>query len=161
MCRRELPFSFTPLPVGKWTFVARTTFWRRPSSQVLEPGVLAALAATRREAVLNYCKPATRCPVLFVDLNRDGESEALVFSNYGTVALRRLDGKWTVTERMQRLGAVASFNNSGTIRKALREGRYTVRDLGWQVLEIRGELYVLNDVPRPEPEQVKPAPDAE
>ena len=130
-----------------------------PVGQVLDPGVLSALNAAQRDAFRHYCEPAERCPVLFADLNRDGEPEALVFSNYGTVAIRMQGGEWTVTERMQHLGASAPFNGRRTIREELARGNYVVRDLGWQVLEIRGELYVFDDSEEQPQTKVAPASD--
>jgi hypothetical protein len=130
-----------------------------PAGQVLDPAVLSALNAAQRDAFLHYCTPTEQCPVLVEDLNRDGDPEALVFSNYGTVAIRRQGDEWTVTERMQRLSASASFNDWQSIREALAKGDYVVRDLGLQVLEIRGELYVFDDS-EVEPEtKVAPASD--
>lgn len=132
-----------------------------PAGQALDPGVLAALGATSREAFLHSCEPAEPCPMLFVDLNRDGENEVLVFLSYGTLALRRESGAWAAVERLDGFRAAASSNDRRTLRQALRDGSYVVRDLEWQVLEIRGELFVFDDSPQPEPGESKSAPDAE
>lgn len=151
---RKAPWS----PQEAETELAAGDFEVFPAGQVLDPGMLSALNASHQNT-FQACEPADPCPVLFADLNRDGDPEALVFSGYGTLALRKLGGQWTVMERMQQLGASASFNDAPKIRERLAKGDYVVRDLGWQVLEIQGELYVFDDAVEQPRSKLTPPPD--
>ncbi|MEX1993849.1 MAG: DUF4153 domain-containing protein [Steroidobacteraceae bacterium] len=149
--KRELKRKFPWYQRGPKETLTADDFEVFPASQALEPGLLAALGATERNDVLHSCEPPEPCPMLFVDLNRDGEDEALVFSNFGTVALRRKGGTWAAARRLDTFRAAASFHDRRSIRAALRDGSYAVRDLEWQVLDVRGERFVFDD-PERQPE---------
>ena len=121
-----------------------------PVGHVLDGGLLAALGKSTDSSFLRYCSPDAQCLVLFVDLNRDRKAEALVFSDYGTIAALRKGEGWTVLNRMAHLGASGSFNDRKALKQALAGGHYVVRDLDWQVLEIGGELHMYEDTePKP------------
>lgn len=134
-----------------------------PAGQALEPGVLAALGATEHDAYLRACTPARRCSVLFVDLNRDGENEVLVFASFGTVALHRKGGAWVALRQLDGFRGALSSRDRRILGEALRDGRYSVRDLEWQVLDVRGRSYIFDDSREPQAEQgeTMAAPDAE
>ena len=118
-----------------------------PAGQSIESGLLDALNAARGDLHLQDCLPTDPCPLLLADLDRDGEAEALVFGSYLTGALRRQDGRWATAKPLLYLGGSASTNDRKQLREALKQGNYRVRDLDWQVVEIRGELYVFDDTP--------------
>jgi hypothetical protein len=114
-----------------------------PSGARLDAELLAAFRAAPEFHVLQSCTPEESCPLLFVDLDRDGSPEAVVFAQYGVVGATRDGPKWRLLQRMQAVGASSSFNDADTVRRALANGRYRIGALPWQAIEINGEYYLL------------------
>lgn len=113
-----------------------------PQSHDLDAGLLAALRKSENPYALRDCQPGSPCPVLFVDLNRDDIAEALVFPNMEAIAARREAGGWVLVSGRQRpywIGDRKEF------RKALTDKRYRVRDPAWQILEIDGQIFSLEE----------------
>ncbi len=130
-----------------------------PAGQVVDDELLVALTRAKKDLYLGVCDPSDPCLLLFADLNRDGESEVVIFGDFVAGALRREDGRWTRTAAGVQIGANTGMVDRKAIRKALEQGRYQVRDLGWQVVEIRGNAFVFDDAPPPAGATAPPAGD--
>ncbi|HKY00465.1 MAG TPA: hypothetical protein VJL86_12150 [Steroidobacteraceae bacterium] len=141
--KRQRPGGGTPA-AGELTSRQLVVF---PSTSRPEPGLLAVLNTAQHRHVLVTCTEEEPCPLLFADLNRDGEAEAILFATYGIVGATRDGNQWRALDRLVRMGACASHNDRETIIKALEGGEYRVGDLPWQPIEINGELYLLADPP--------------
>jgi hypothetical protein len=117
-----------------------------PAGSAIDAALLAALVADLEDPWLhNDCDPADPCPLLFVDLDRDGAAEALLFGRHVTEAFQSRDGQW---RRMTPSRNVPGQNpDRGRLREAFASGSFRVRDLGWQVLDLDGEIYVFDGVP--------------
>jgi hypothetical protein len=114
-----------------------------PAGTAPPPALLQALREDEgRRFVLQQCAAESPCPLLFVDLDRDGSDEVLVFSQYGTVAAHREGERWVVHTRAP---LDMAFTDLARLRKALAEGRFAVRDPQYQLLEIEGQLYLLEE----------------
>lgn len=114
-----------------------------PAGKVPDSALLAALREDQgRHFVLQHCAAENPCPLLFVDLDRDRSDEVLVFSQYGSVAAHREGDRWIVHARAP---LDMAFTDLASLRKALAEGRFAVRDPQYQVLEIEGRLYLLEE----------------
>lgn len=113
-----------------------------PEGHDLDRGLLAAIRKVGTSQSLNFCAEHERCPVLFIDLDRDNVEEAIFFSQFQTVAMRRDGEGWTPISNPR-----MSLTNIDPkeLRKALREKRYKVRDPKWQMLELEGELLILDE----------------
>lgn len=117
-----------------------------PAGSAIDPALLAALTADLEDPWLHYdCDPADPCPLLFVDLDRNGAAEALLFGRHVTGAFQSRDGRW---RRMAPSPNVPGRSpDRSKLREALATGSFRVRDLGWQVLDLGGETYVFDGVP--------------
>ncbi len=128
-----------------------------PSDQAVDDELLGALTRARNALWLGACDPSDPCLLLFTDLDRDGESEVVVFGEYVTGALRRENGRWAGTVSGVQIGANTEMHDRSVIRKELEEGKFRVRDLGWQVIEIRGKTFVFDEMPDASGATVPPA----
>jgi uncharacterized protein DUF4153 len=126
--------------------LAADAFEAFPEGSRLDPELLTAIQASKRANILARCEPASRCPVLFADLNRDGSDEAIFFAGYYAVvaASRKPDG-WKMLDYLRAVDASASQQEPLVIRDALRDSRYRIVDPPWQAIEINGETYVVTD----------------
>lgn len=113
-----------------------------PDGHDMDAGLLAALRKSENPYALRDCQPGSPCLVLFVDLNRDDVAEALVFPNMEAIAARREAGGWVLVSSRQRPYWIGDRNE---FKKALTEQRYRVRDPAWQILEIDGQIYSLEE----------------
>lgn len=112
-----------------------------PAGRELEPELLNAFdGMTAWQHVVRVCRAADPCPVLLVDLDHDAADEALLFSPIGTVAAHDEGGRWIV-------GLLEMSGGAGlqSIRKALAQGAYRVRDPRYQVLEVAGRTFLLDE----------------
>ncbi len=113
-----------------------------PAGESLEPGLLASIRESNAFGIDNECLPADPCPMLIADLNRDNVAEALIFGDYATVAATRESKGWTMIQLTRRLGEGRSLSYQESIRQALAEGKYEIRDLPWQVLVIGNDTFI-------------------
>jgi len=114
-----------------------------PSGGALDHELLELLRADHGQRdVTWFCEPADPCPILLVDLDRDHEDEALIFSRSGVLAARREEGRWVPYEGTS---LDSQYADPEAIRKALRAGHYTVRKPRHQVLEIGGRLFLVEE----------------
>ena len=113
-----------------------------PEGHDLDAGLLAALRKSENPYALRDCETVRPCLVLYIDLNRDDVAEALVFSNMEAIAARRDAGGWVLVPSRQRPYWIGDRK---ALRKALTEKRYRVRDPAWQIFEIEGQNYSLEE----------------
>lgn len=113
-----------------------------PAGQAVEPKLLTALHESGDRHGLDACTETEPCPLLFIDLNRDGVAEALIFAAYATYGAERSADGWEIRNQGQGFGGYASPADRKTLRKALAQGRYSVRDPDWQTFEINGRDHV-------------------
>ncbi|MGE0582798.1 MAG: hypothetical protein AB7P31_11795 [Steroidobacteraceae bacterium] len=129
----------------------RSRFDRRPAS----PAVLALVAFPEGRTIdthlraaiaitgagigdIQCASPSTACPVLFVDLNRDGTEEAVVFTDGRTLLFERKDSLW----EPRRLRGEGGLRAAALAR--LRAGDYRVVAPAWQALQV-GEEHLVVD----------------
>ncbi len=122
--------------------LSTASFMAFPAGSPIDAELMAALKERQREAGLWQCLSENPCPLLFVDLNRDGMMEALVFNDYHSVAFRRNANGW---KKIDSPGSKSPRGDRAALRKALAEQRYAIREPAWQILEIEGQLYVLEE----------------
>lgn len=116
-----------------------------PEGSRLDPELLSALEASKEGTLLGECDPADRCPVLFVDLNRDGSDEAILFTEHWVVAATRGPAGWKLLRYLTPAGGTDPEQDQLAIRDALKERRFRVVEPPWQAIEINGETYVVTD----------------
>ncbi len=114
-----------------------------PPTMRLDTDLMAAFNAMPDLHVLASCTSEVPCPLLFVDLNRDGSVEAILFAEQGVVGATRMANGWRVLDRYVHVGAFVSYNDRQAVTRALEQGSYRIGDLPWQAIEIDGEYYVL------------------
>jgi len=141
--RKKLPGSGLARAAGL-TAAQVVTF---PATAEPDADLLARLNRAPDLHVLAACKEKDPCPLLYADLNRDGEAEAVVFAGYAIVAATRGAKGWRLLQQLLPAQASIPHANHASVRKALEKGDYRVADAPWQALEIEGELYHLTDRP--------------
>jgi hypothetical protein len=127
-----------------------------PAGAVLDEQLLAAFDASTSTEVIGYCNPEERCPLLFVDLSRDGSPEAILFYGHAVTGAMRTQEGWQALDHMQRRRMPGAFKDHQAVAQALEQGDYRIGDLPWQVIEIEGQYYVLTE-PRGGKKGRKPA----
>lgn len=122
-----------------------------PTGSEIDPALIAALESSDDSQVLASCLTHEPCPLLFVDLNRDGTAEAMVFADvYGIAAMRKGKG-WQRLDLMESMGKSHAWTNAESARRALREGRFRIVDFPWQAIEIDGDQFLFAEPPPPPP----------
>lgn len=111
-----------------------------PVSASMEPGLLQMLGKSTEIPARGSCTQDLRCPLLFADLDRDGTPEAIVFTEFGTVAAARGAGGWRLLDG-RAAARLPGRNDREVIRRALQNGAYRVVDLPMQAIEIDGEYH--------------------
>ena len=119
-----------------------------PAGTSVDAALLALLSSDQDEPYLYDCDPTDPCPLLFVDLDRDGVTEALLFGQYATAAFQSRNGDWRRLPQPAAAGLVDDARRRN-LRAALAAGDYVVRDPKWQVFEIRGRVYVFESPAAP------------
>jgi hypothetical protein len=138
-----------PMPVARLGADAFEVF---PAGNALDPELLAAIRGSRDVEFLGRCIRYDPCPVLLLDLTRDGAPEALIFEDHVVVAATREAGAWRLLPRQP---FETAHRAKSEVRDALRQGRYRTRELPWEVLEIDGSRFVFD-----QPDAAETATDA-
>jgi hypothetical protein len=118
-----------------------------PGTATPDAGLLELLNGAPDLHVLADCTEDEPCPLLYADLDGDGEAEAVLFADYAVVAATRGNDGWRLLQQLLPSQASVPRNDHARVRKALEEGNYRVADAPWQAIEIEGERYQLADRP--------------
>ncbi|CAG0953898.1 hypothetical protein MTYP_00348 [Methylophilaceae bacterium] len=112
-----------------------------PKESSLTPEFLDYLwQATEDDKMWIDClKNKDRCTVLQLDLNRDGQQEVLIFSEYNAHV-------FTQDARQWQLGGVLRFSgpaklSAAKIRKMIEDGEFSVVESRWQELQLGEQRY--------------------
>jgi len=111
-----------------------------PAGKSVDEGLVAALNGDVAEPHRWACDPTDPCPLLFVDVDRDGTDEALLFGNTVTRIFQLQAGAWRLLPK-QLPGYGHERKEQRKFKEALAAGDYVIRDPMWQVLEIRGRVF--------------------
>lgn len=132
-------------PLG--TSLTAAAFEAFPVGSEIDPALVAALGASMHAPALDPCATREPCPLLFVDLNRDGAAEAIVFSGQYRVGATKKGKQWRVLDRVSVEELPQGSPDAEATRRALREGDFHIVDFPWQALEIGGGTLLFADPP--------------
>jgi hypothetical protein len=142
--RRKQPWG-GPGASGELTAARLKVF---PATSQAEPGLLAALDGAPDRHVMAACTEEEPCPLLYADLNRDGEAEAILFADHAILAATPSTGGWRLLQQLRPSQSPISRNDRATVLEALEGGSYRIGDAPWQAIEIGGERYMLTEIPK-------------
>jgi len=128
--------------------LAADAFEVYPKGSRLDPKLLGVLQESEAGFHPGECDATSPCPVLFVDLNRDGSDEAIFFTdNRPAAATRKPGGGWRAIQIQFQLpvGRPVPYQGKEAFASALEQGRFRTVDLPWQAIEINGATYVVTD----------------
>ena len=117
-----------------------------PATGQAEADLLAVLDSAPDRHVLSACTEEEPCPLLYADLNRDGEAEAILFADHAILAATPGPDGWRLLQQLVPSQSPISRNDRATVLKALEGGNYHVGEASWQAIEIEGERYVLTEI---------------
>ncbi|HEY2463255.1 MAG TPA: hypothetical protein VGI32_04290 [Steroidobacteraceae bacterium] len=104
-------------------------------------------AAARPHREKKLCSPDLPCPVLFADLDGDGQNEAIAFLQYQAVVFQRGRAGWKELGRVNwRFRAGRKQQTGEDLLKELRDGDYRVAEPRWKSLQI-GHFRLPFDLP--------------
>jgi hypothetical protein len=119
-----------------------------PATSQAEPGLLAVLDTAQDRHVLATCTEDEPCPLLYTDLNRDGEAEAILFTDHAILAATPSPGGWQLLQQLVPAQSPVFRNDRVTVLKALEAGSYRIGEAPWQAIEIEGRHYMLTGIPK-------------
>lgn len=119
----------------------------RPQGIAAPPGLLALLASSGERDVpsVSECIAGTRCLLLAVDLNRDGNMEWLLLreprSGGELPFFGERDGRWQSLGVLQRRGALPRESDSKALTDAAERGDFRAEAPEWQDFMLQGQRY--------------------